>query len=299
MNSLADLRRLAIFAAVVDDHSFTGAARRLGMAKSAVSRQVSLLEEHLGAPLLARTTRRLSLTEAGEVMYARASRMVSEAEAGFAELRGHTGRPTGLLRVTAPRHLGQTELAPAVHAYRQRYPEVDVELLLDDAYVDLVSHNIDVAVRIGRLRDSSLIARKLGETRSVVVASPELVGGRAITHHRDLADFDWILYTLSRTPSRLSMIDPGGKRVVVRMAGPIRSNSGAATQRLVKLGAGIAVLPRFYIEDDLASGALVTLLDDYRIEPGQMHAVFMPGRELLPKVRLFVDFLAERLRACY
>ncbi|RLB53981.1 MAG: LysR family transcriptional regulator [Deltaproteobacteria bacterium] len=289
---------MAIFAVVVEAGGFTAAAKRLGLAKSAVSRQVSLLEDHVGAQLLARTTRRSSLTEAGAGFYEHARRLVAEADAAFSELRGQAAKPTGVLRIAAPQHLGQGPLVQVICGFRALYPDVEIELVLDDAHIDLVAHNIDVAVRVGNLRDSTLIARKLATSEVVLCASPDLLARRGTpTHHSQLRDYDWIIYTLFQTPTRLRLVDPRGRRVTVRMTGPIRTNSGAANQALLRAGAGISLIPRFLVEDDLAAGDLVCLLTDYGVETVTTQAVFIPGRDLLPKVRLFIDLLAERLDA--
>jgi DNA-binding transcriptional LysR family regulator len=294
MDNLDELRRMAIFVQVVEAESFTGAARLLGMTKSGVSRHVTLLEEHVGAPLLARTTRRLSLTEIGEAFYDRCVRMVAEADAAMAEVKGRTEKATGTLRVAGPQHLGQTRLAPALVDFRARHPELELELVLEDAYTDLVTEQIDVAVRVGKLAPSSLIARKLATVEVSICGSPDYLARRGTPTSPDqLADHDWVLYTLGRAPNRLSLRGPDGARHTVRIDGALRTNSGAATHELVRRGAGLAPLPLFYVDDDLAAGRLTTVSCGYTIDPIAIHAVFVPGRDLLPKVRLFVDFLVD------
>lgn len=284
---------MAVFAAVVEAGSFSTAAERLGMVKSAVSRHVSLLEEHLGVRLLARTTRRLALTDAGQEFYRRCARMIAEADAAVSAVSGDRDRPMGTLRISASQQLGQVQVAPAVVAFRAEHPQLEVELLLEDAYVDLVADHIDVAVRVGALADSSLVARKLADTEAVICASPDYLAARGEPkNHTQLAKHEWIVYTLARAPHRLVLTNPRGQRVTVRVRGPVRTNSGGATHSLVRAGAGLAVLPQFYVEDDLRSGQLRAVLPSYVMPTAAIYAVTLPSPVPEPRIRLFVDFLA-------
>jgi DNA-binding transcriptional LysR family regulator len=300
LNNLKALERMAVFDAVVECGSFSAAAARLGMVKSAVSRHVSLLEEQLGVRLLARTTRRLALTDAGREFHRRCARMVAEAAAAVDAVSGHNQTPVGTLKISAPQQLGQQQVAPALVAFHQLHPQLEIDLQLDDSYVDLVADNIDVAVRVGTLPDSSLVARKLADTSAAICASPAYLAARGEPKdHTSLAGHAWIIYTLARAPHRVVLQKPKGGRTTVRLSGPIRTNSGNAAQALVRAGAGLAVMPRFYVEDDLRSGALRAILPRYTAQVGAIYAVYLPTPAVEPRIRLFVDFLAEWFaRAC-
>lgn len=282
------------FIRVVESRSFTAAAERLGLSKSVVSRRLTELENRLGTRLLNRTTRSLSLTPAGQTFFERARAIlddVEEAEQAVAEL----GRdPRGLLRVNAPMSFGILHLAPAVAEFMARYPNVELDLELTDRFVDLVEEGWDIAVRIGRLRDSSLIARRLAPSRLVTVASPDYLArwGRP-ERPEDLSRHECLLYTTPANPSVWPYRVDGEHRSV-RVQGRMRVNNGDAILEAVRAGLGLAVLPTFMIHRDLVSGRLVTVLDAFEVTDVAIHAVWPHHRHLSPKVRAFVDFLAER-----
>ncbi len=282
------------FIRVVESRSFTAAAERLSLSKSVVSRRLTELENRLGTRLLNRTTRSLSLTPAGQTYFERARAIladVEEAEQAVAEL----GRdPRGLLRVNAPMSFGILHLAPAVADFMRRYPNVELDLELTDRFVDLVEEGWDIAVRIGRLQDSSLIARRLAPSRLVTVASPDYLA-RMGTPERpeDLTRHECLLYTTPSNPSVWPFRIDGEVRSV-RVQGRMRVNNGDAILEAVRAGLGLAVLPTFMIHGDLRSGRLVTVLEAFEATDFAIHAVWPHHRHLSPKVRAFVDFLAER-----
>lgn len=295
-NPLDHLAAMAVFARVVEDGSFTAAARALGLSKSAVSKQIGRLEDRLGVRLLNRTTRRLSLSEAGEAFYERCRRAVAEAEAAEAAVSRLAAAPRGALRVNAPMSFGLQHVVPALPEFLARYPELDVDLALNDRYVDLVEDGYDVGVRIGRLGDSSLIARRLARSRRVPLAALDYLRrrGRPL-HPTDLRNHDCLTYAYQAERSGLWRFRGPGGAVRVEVGGRLRANNGDALREAALAGLGIALLPTFIAGDDLRAGRLTALLQDWQEEgEGDVHAVYPAARNLSPKVRVFVDFLAAR-----
>ncbi|EKV32632.1 Transcriptional regulator, LysR family [Caenispirillum salinarum AK4] len=288
------LEGYATFAAVVDCGGFSAAAERLGVSKSAISKQVSRLEERLGARLLNRTTRRLALTEAGQAFHQHALRILAEAEEAELAVSQLHASPRGLLRVSAPMSFGIKHLGPVLCPFLQRYPDLTLEAAYDDRLVDMVAEGFDVAVRIARLADSSMIARKLAPCRRVVVASPDYVERRGMPMHpAELTGHDTLLYTLQATANIWTLVHADGSRADVSLSGRLRVNNGDALRSAAVAGLGVIITPTFIVGDDLAAGRLVRVLPDWEAEPIHIYAVYPPGRHLSVKVRAFVDFLAE------
>ena len=282
------------FIKVVDAKSFTAAADRLNLSKSVVSRRIADLENRLGARLLNRTTRKLSLTEVGQAFFERCTRILSdldEAERAVADLHA---APRGRLRVNAPLSFGLLHLAGAVAEFMERYPAIEVDIDLNDRYVDLFDEGYDVAVRIGRLRDSSLIARRLAPNRRVVCASPAYIEAHGAPRvPEDLAQHRCLLYTNVPTAEQWQFKVDGETRVV-RVNGCLRANNGDILLAAAIAGHGVVVAPTFMCGEALASGDLRCLLSDYTFSDSAVHAVYPQNRHLSPKVRAFVDFLAAR-----
>lgn len=290
---MENLRRMALFASVVDASSFTGAARRQGLSRSAVSRQVALLEDELGVRLLNRTTRTLSLTEAGEAYYQSCARIVAEAREASRKVRRLHDRPTGTLRVNGP-VIGHQLLVASVARYLELYPQISVELTLDDQYVNLVEQGIDVAVRIGHPADSSMVARRLAEVRQVICGSPAYFAGAGVPRHpRELAQHQWITYSLLASPERF-VFSSGRTRQTVRVSGRLRSNGGPAIRDALLAGLGLTLIPRFYVAADLASGRLQAVLEEHQVKLSALYAVYPHRTHLARKVRLFIDLLADQ-----
>jgi DNA-binding transcriptional LysR family regulator len=291
-----DLRRMAVFFHVVETQSFSGAAKRLGIAKSAVSRHIALLEQSTGVRLLNRTTRRLSLTDAGEAYYQSCARIVAEAETATARIGQLQEEPRGTLRVASPISLGSLFIAPLVAEFIQRYPGLNIELLLDDKIVDMVEESIDVSIRVGWLRDSNFITRKLGEWSRFLCAAPSYIArhGRPETPTQ-LAQHEWIIFTLLPTPCRWTFSKNKREETVV-VKGRLRSNSGDAVRALLLEGAGITVLSSFLVGDDIKAGRLEHLLPDYNCGGAGMYAVYQDRHHQEAKVRLFIDFVDRRFK---
>lgn len=286
---------MASFVAVVEEDGFSRAAERMGLSPSAVSKQVSRLEDRLGARLLNRTTRRIGLTEEGEAFYQRSIRILADIEEAERAVTDHLEAPRGTLRVSASISFGQRQLVPLLPGLMARYPELRIDLVLTDSMVDLVEEGIDVAIRVAAPRDSSLIARRIAVDRRLVCASPSYLAdqGRPRTP-ADLAGHNCLIYgTVSNADWRFD--GPAG-RETVRVASNFEANSGEAVRDLALAGVGIARLATFLVGDDIAAGRLERLLADYH-EPQEnvIHAVYPSRRHLSPKVRAFVDTLVEEM----
>jgi DNA-binding transcriptional LysR family regulator len=289
---------MAIFAHVVELQSFSAAANTLGLSKSAVSKQVSEMENALGVRLLSRSTRRLSLTAAGELFYASCARVISEATAAEQSIGDLRSKPAGRLRINAPIEIGCRKVAPILAEFLLRYPAVRAELTLQDDVVDVVSEGIDIALRIGKLADSALVSRRIGPVQMYLVAAPAYLERRGRPEsHTDLRDHDFLIYSLPENPRRL-MLKKNGHRYRVTVDGPLSCNSGRAHREAALAGLGIAALPDFYLDDDIESGRLVPVLADYELPDIALHAVFPPGRSPTASQRLFLDLLVERLGRC-
>lgn len=290
-----DLKRMVIFSHVVDTGSFSAAARRLGIAKSAVSKHVSLLEQSIGVRLLNRNTRNLSLTDVGESYYQSCTKLVEVAEEAKLCISGIQDEPRGSLRVTCPASFGIEHIAPLLNEFVQNHSSLNAELLLDDNVVDMTEQGIDVAIRVGWLPDSNLRARKLKSSPRLLCASPQYLDHAGTPQiPEDLAHHENIIFTLLPTPHQYKF-NKNNKSKTVQIKGRIKTNNGNAVRTLLLEGAGIAALSDFLVADDLERGTLVQLLPDYHIADAGIYALYQ-NQQLQPaKVRTFIDFLAEKL----
>lgn len=285
---------LMVFARIVECSSFTAAAEQLAMSRAAVSKHLMALEDRLGVRLLNRTTRRCSLTEAGQTFYERARQILSDLEEAEREA-GQTGmQPRGLLKVNAPMTFGTMHLAPAVPAYLATWPEVSVDMTLNDRIVDLLEEGFDVAVRIGKLADSSLVARRLATCRMVVCAAPAYLARRGRPRQpQELGLHDCLGYAYAANRETWELAGPEGP-MTVRVRGRLRANNGEALVAAAASGLGIVLTPTFMASAELADGRLVPVLEDWPPSERGIYAVWPQGRHLSAKVRSFVDFLAAR-----
>ncbi len=290
MDTLAGIE---FFTATVEAGSFAVAARRLGVTASAVSRRVAHLERELGVPLLARTTRSLSLTNDGRAFHERCLRILDELREARDAL-AHSGRePSGVLRVDAAVAPGRAVLAPRVPEFLKRYPEIKLELTLRDQFVDPIAEGIDVLVRIGPLGDSMLIARRLGESRVLLCASPAYLRKRGTPRTpSDLARHDCVGYLREGRPSEYRFVTGNGTQAV-DITGRIHANDAGILHEGAIAGLGIVAMFDFLVADAIASGALVPLLEDHPLWTRPIHALYPKNRQLLPKVGVFLDFLSE------
>jgi DNA-binding transcriptional LysR family regulator len=293
----ADLADMAVFAAVVRAGSYTAAARAAGTSKSAASKAVARLERRLGTRLLHRTTRSLALTEAGRALEARAARMVEEAGAGAEAVGALASAPLGTLRVNGPVVFGEMHLAPALPQLLARHPGLRVELALTDQLVDAVAGGWDVVVRIAPLADSALAIRRLARDRRVVVAAPAYLARRGTPRTpEDLRAHDCLHYTNVTRAVEWRFRGPGGA-LSVPTTGTLEANHGLALREAAVAGAGVGVFPEFMVAAELREGRLVELLAAHELpRRTAIHALYSRGRPTPPKVRVFLEHLAERLR---
>lgn len=290
---MQNLTDIAIFVKVVELSSFTAAADALEMSQPVVSKAVTRLEEKLGARLLNRTTRRLSLTEAGAELYRRSGSALREIENAELEIARFQTEPRGTLRVSAPMSFSILQLGPAIQTFMDRYPGVTVELHMDDRRVDLVEEGFDVAIRIANLRDSNLVARKIAPTRQVICASPAYLAKHGTPERpEDLLEHNCILYSLLSTPREWRLVDPEGQEHVVPVNGTLHSNNGLVNRAAAIAGGGVLLLPTFYLGDQLRSGELKPVLCKFKPREIAVYAVYPERRNLMPKVRAFIDFVA-------
>lgn len=298
---MADLRdvnlnRLAIFVAVVDAGSLTAAAERLGLAKTVVSTHMQRLESEVGANLLVRTTRRLSVTDAGRAFYDACRDIVRAAESALDAVSSDAGPLRGTLRVSVPIDYGALVVAPAVVALRDRHPELDVELVANDRVVDLVADNLDVAIRIGRLADSNYRAVQLGTYEKWLVASPAFVARHGRPQDPDaLAVLPFVMLSTLPRPQTVELEDVNGGTASVRCVAQVVSNTATACRAIVLAGGGFGLLTDFSTADDVAAGRLVRLLPAWRSAPAGIHAVYPSTRLPSPKVRAFIDAMKARI----
>lgn len=289
------LKAWKLFVRVAESGALSRAAAAFGMSQPSVSRAIADLEAAYGARLLNRTTRRLSLTEAGERAYKRALLLLEEADALEAELRVADHEPVGLLRVSASIAHARAELVPHAGAFLQQHPHIRIDFATDDARIDLVAEGVDLAFRLGALTDSSLTARGLGAYHRVLVAAPELLKRIGpIKSPTDLAGAPCLRFSTAAAPSQWSLSSDGETRAVA-IDGPARASSGRVLRDLAVQGVGIAFAPCFLVRRDLESGALIRVLPDWIGPCVEAHAVWPSGRNLPRKARAFLDFIAPRL----
>ena len=279
------------FVAVAETESFTKAAARLGISTAQVSRQVSALETRLAAKLFHRTTRKVSVTEVGRVYYQHCRQVLDgldEAERAITNLQT---TPRGLLKITAPVTYGEGTIAPLINDFLTQYPELEVQMNLTNLKVDLVDQGYDLAIRLGQLEDSSMMAKRLGSRTQYVCASPSYVSTYGLPHTlSELVQHNCLIGTLDYW-----RFQEKGKARNVRIKGNLSCNSGHALVDAAIKGLGIIQLPDYYVNPFIASGELVSLLENNRQADEGIWALYPHNRHLSPKVRMLLDFLGDKL----
>lgn len=288
------LTSMQVFATVVEAGSFAAAAERLELSRAMVSKHLAHLENHLGARLLNRTTRRLSLTESGATYFERCQLIlkdVEEAELATTEL---TSVPRGTLRLTVPLVFGVLHIAPLIADYLSIHPDAKLDFTLDDRNVDLVNEGYDLAIRIGNLAETGLIARKFASDMLVVCGAPDYFRRHGVPRvPEDLSNHTCLGYSYDDSVNEWRFSGPDGEHVV-QVSGNLRANNGDLLRVAALGGAGIVVQPRFLVGADLRAGRLQSVLTEYRSRELGIYAVYPSRKYLSAKVRTFIDFLVER-----
>jgi DNA-binding transcriptional LysR family regulator len=286
---------LQAFVAVVEAGSFTAAADRLNTAKSAVSRRVSALEERLGVQLLQRTTRVLNLTETGKSFFEHSARILADLDEAEAAVQQEHGELRGSLRVALPLSFGVRHMCKPIAAFSKRHPRIRFDLDLNDRRIDLVEEGMDLALRIGHLQDSSLIARRLFDVRTVIAASPHYLKTHGAPNSpAELVDHECLVYSNLDDPDKWGWTDDEGKRHFVEVNTVLRASSGDFLANAAAHGLGIVIQPTFLAAEAIRLGHLVPLLTNYAWPVSPAYAVYPPTRHMSYRVRAFIDFLADR-----
>ncbi|MBW4698288.1 MAG: LysR family transcriptional regulator [Aphanocapsa lilacina HA4352-LM1] len=289
----SDTNDMAIFACVVNFGSFARAAEEHNLTPSAVSRIISRLELRLGARLLQRSTRKLSLTEAGAIYHARALQILADVAEAEAEVAAANLQPRGTLKLSVPVVFGRLHVAPLIGRLMRQFPELAVELTLTDRFVDLIEEGIDLALRIGALPDSRLIARRLCTNRRILVASPDYLARAGIpVRPADLTRHSCLIFTALTRPRDWRLVGPEGT-TSVSVTGRLIANNGDALLEAALEGLGICPTATFVAVDLLMRGELVRVLPEHEFEPTAVHAVYPSARQLSTKVRSAVDLLVK------
>lgn len=296
---MENLVGMAVFAKVAETKSFSAAAERLGLSKSAVSKHVTRLERALKARLLNRTTRRLSLTEVGATFYEHCARMLAEAEAAELAVSRLYAAPRGVVKITSPAAFGNVQVVPAIPDLIARYPELTVQIVMNDRPVDLVEEGYDVAIRVTDQPPPGVVARKLMTVRWIVCAAPAYLREHGTPRApQELKEHNCLFYSFLESSIEWRFHSRQGDSKV-RVAGNFTANNSEAIREVALKGAGIALLPSFLVNPDLADGRLKQVLAGHEVAGAvgnDVYALFLPTRYLSPKVRAFVDFFVERFQ---
>ncbi len=288
------LAAMDAFVRVVEQGSFVRAAAALDLSTSALSQRVADLEAHLGARLLNRTTRKLSLTESGQAFYERAVQVLADLDEAETLASSSAASPRGVLKVTCAHAIAVQRLAPAMARFHAQHPEVRFEVSVSDRVVDLVEEGFDLAIRIGIVGSDLLVARKLGEMRLLLCAAPSYLKRRGTPRTpADLAQHDLLTYAYARTPRLWSLRAPDGAQIEIKAQGSLHANSGQVLVAAAEAGQGIVLETDFHVAQALAARTLVRVLPEYEGGGGDIWAVYPSRRHLSAKVRLFVDHLAQ------
>ncbi len=290
------LERMRSFVRVAERGSLSAVARELGVGQSTITRHLRELEEAVGVPLLSRTTRRVTMTDEGSRYYADCVQILRLVEQAGDEARATRGAPAGTIRISCTAAFGVLQVSRLIFAFQDRYPDIGVDLSLTDERVDLVREGVDIALRLGPLTDSSMKLRALGRSRRLMVAAPAYLAARGRPAvPQDLAGHEGIRMTNIAGSDTLTLEGPGGERHAVPFGGRFRVDHGLAAREALAAGRGIAPAHRWLVDDLLAAGRLEVILPGYEPPPVPLSLLIVPERAGIARVRLLVDFLAERI----
>jgi DNA-binding transcriptional LysR family regulator len=285
---------LTAFVEVVNEGAFARAARKLGVATSSVTRQVDSLEDHLAALLINRSTRRLTLTDIGIEYYDSAVQIIQDLSEANSNVIANSGKPRGTLRINLPVAFGELHIAPRLPEFLRRYPDIEIDVTLTDEIVNLTEDRADVAVRLGQIETTSLIARRICSNERVLCATPEYLKERDTPREpSDLMSHNCLTFNYSRS-NRFWSFYRDGRTEKMRVGGNLRANNSMALREAVLKNVGVALLPIWLVYPDISSGQMVRLLESWSVAPGlpgDVHAVYLPSRRGSAKVRAFIEFL--------
>jgi DNA-binding transcriptional LysR family regulator len=288
------MKAMQAFVAVIDKGNFVSAAEMLDTSTAAISRQISGLESHLGARLMHRTTRRLSLTDAGQEFYSRSQAILNDVAEAEAVVGEQVLQPKGTLRISAPLSYGIHRLGPLLTGFRQRYPELQLDIDLSDRVVDLANEGIDVALRISRSLTSQLIARKLHDIPMVVCASPTYLKQHGTPQTpEDLTQHEILNYSYLSTGDNWSFTHKNGDEMNIRVHPKVHATNGDILKMLALTNGGIICQPDFILKNELENETLVPLLQDWLMESFSLYAIYLSRKHLSAKVRAFIDYMVE------
>ena len=294
MSALDEVRAMMIFARVVEEGGFSAAARKMGLSRAAISHQIRQLEAKLGVPLLRRSTRTFSITDAGARYYDSCRTIMLEAEAARKRVEELRDEPVGKISITSSVHLGTLRIVPILNRFRQQYPGVAIDVHLSDDVVDLIGMGIDIGIRSGPLKSSELKSFKLYQTRRIVAASPEYLARAGCPGSiEELANHEWVMY--SRMPETLAMMCDGSEQKV-RVNGNVRVDNATARLQFLRGGHGLAVVPFCDVQDEVTKGDLVWVLPDCTLPDLQVYAVYPTGVTRSAKVQSLLEFMRRELR---
>lgn len=290
------LNRIQTFIAVVDCGSFTHAAGRLFISKAIVSLHVKALEEALGVPLLIRSTRGVALTDAGEVLYHDFKKIFINIQSSLDTVSDSHHALSGTLNLTSTGEFGERYLIPLIGEFCQQHPRLNIHFHTDSSLNDLVTERLDLAIRLGTLRDSALKSRRLGDFSILIVASAKWLENNPVSDPQALNHVSWIANNNLQTPTQWSFTAPDGSQLDIRASARFRANTSAAMKAMVKAGLGVAVLPEWLVREELERGTLRQLIPDYQLPRQDISVVYAGDHRLRLKCRVFIDYLLQHLK---
>lgn len=294
---LPDFEAMAILAKIVECGTFVAAARELGLSKATISKAVRRLEERVGAPVFLRTTRRLSLTDTGRSLAARAAEILAQAQEAEEAAMQQASSPRGDIRLTVPMSYGVHRVAPLIAQFLQRYPDIHIDLDLNDARIDMIAEGFDAALRIADMPDSSLIVRRICPVEQYLLAAPGLIEKYGqLTHPMQLSSLPCLSYAYAARRNVWSFWNDSGEDLSVQPSGPLRVNNGEAMVAALLAGVGFGILPNFLVDSAIARGALVRILPAWHMSRSSLYWVTPSGTHSPLRVRLLGDFLVSRLK---